>query len=668
MIDGQRGHLFPWAPVAFGTGAAFYFALPFEPVLTHYLYVAAIGAAAVLFNWFARGVGPLMLSVFLIGAGMIWAGYMAHQSAAPVLKYRYYGPIEGRVVAIDRSFSGKTRLTLDQVVLDRIAPFDRPVRVRVALHGDQPFLKPAPGQRVGMTGHLSPPSGPVEPGGFDFQRKAWFDRLGAVGYTRVPALLMESAKTDSFALRLYKLRRDIATGFKERIDGKEGPFAAAILTGDRADLDEPSVEALRASNLAHLLAISGLHMGLLTGVVFAALRVGLALVPGQALRWEAKKIAAVCALVVAFAYLGISGASVATQRAFVMVSVMLVAICLDRRALTLRAVAIAALIVLIISPDSVTGPGFQMSFAATTALVAVFAWLRDHDVLRGFPRWFRPVLTLLISSFVAGLATAPFGAAHFNQVAQYGLVANLLSVPMMGLVVMPGAVLATVLWPLGIEHLGLELMRLGLGWILAVADAVAAQNGSVRLIASPDRMVLSLVAFGGLILCLWQGSGRACGAGIVVIASMVWAQTGRPDLLISDTGRLIGVMSSEGRLLNKPRGDGFTAQGWLENDGDPVTQELAADRSGFDANYAEFLVGRHKVIFDAGKDLTSSEVAGRCRAADFVILPRYTETPPCYAITGKTLKNQGSVAVNDAGAVLSVETSNGVRGRRLWVR
>ncbi|KKK80916.1 hypothetical protein LCGC14_2818710, partial [marine sediment metagenome] len=215
----------------------------------------------------------------------------------------------------------------------------------------------------------------------------------------------------------------------------------AILTGDRSGMGRDTLQALRDSNLAHLLAISGLHMGLLTGVVFSALRFALALIPALALGHPVKKYAAVGALLAGAGYLALSGGNVATQRAYIMVAVVLGAVLLDRRALTLRGVALAATIVLVLRPEALTGPGFQMSFAATTALIAVFRLMRDSGGPRA-PRLLQPVLALVVSSGVAGAATAPIAAAHFNQIAKFGLVANLLSVPLMGTLVMPAAVLA----------------------------------------------------------------------------------------------------------------------------------------------------------------------------------------------------------------------------------
>ncbi len=662
-----RGHFFVWLPVFFACGVGGYFSVQGEPDWRIYpLLLTAAVVLPIAFRYFAV-VLPFAWAISFTCAGFAIAGLHAHHVAAPVLEYRYYGPIEGRVVGIDRSASGKVRLTLDQVRLDRVAPAKRPERVRVSLHGDQKYLDPRPGQRVMMTGHLSPPSGPVEPGGFDFQRHAFFAQLGAVGYTRTPALLQSPANATSLSLQIFRLRMMLSKAITDRLPGREGAFATAILTGDRSSIDQDALAALRASNLAHLLAISGLHMGLLTGVVFAMIRLGFALHQSTAMRTNPKKIAAVAAFFVAIAYLAISGANVATQRAFVMVAVMLVAICLDRRALTLRAVAVAALIVLLLSPDSLAGPGFQMSFAATTALVAVFAEIRDRQLMLGWPKWVRNVASLVISSAIAGVATAPFGALHFNQMAQWGLLANLASVPVMGLVVMPGAVLAAILAPLGLEQLGLEVMRLGLRWILFVAETVASWDTALRLIPSPDAIVLPLLGLGGALLCLLQSRLRLSGVAVLALALGLWSQSQRPALLVADTGTLIGLQTPMGRALNKPKGDGFVAGAWLENDGDAANQEQASQRGQMTRQEARVVIGGQTIHFLTEKDLSAADLSQLCDRADLLILPKVKDQPDCPAITAKTLRRSGSLAITSTPEGLRILTSRAVSGDRLWV-
>ena len=686
--QGQRGALMPWSPVAMGAGVALYFSLRFEPTGPMLAGLAVLAGLLVVTGWQRREVfGPVAMVLFLMITGVGLSAARTAYVAGPVLGFRYYGPIEGRVVMIDRSGSDKLRLTLDQVVLSRMDPDRVPRRVRVSLHGDQGFLDPVPGARVMMTGMLSPPEGPGEPRGFDFQRHAWFQQIGAVGYTRSPALLL--APPDPGAMPVARLRNTISRAIQARIPGEAGAFATAVLTGDRSAIGQEVLTALRGSNIAHLLAISGLHMGLLTGFVFLCLRAGLSLIPALALRVPTRKLAAVGALVAGAIYLALSGGNVATERAYIQVAVMFVAVLLDRRAVTLRSVAIAAMIVLVHRPETLLGPGFQMSFAATTALVAVFNALKNNAFLLSMPKWTRGIVVLILSSAVAGAATAPFAAASFNFVAVYGLPANLLSVPVMGSVVIPAAVVALLLWPFGLEMLPLRVMEAGLNWIIEVAIWASSQPGAIRPVAMPPGAVLGLISGGALLLILWRGRARLLGLAPVAAALVIWAGADRPGLLISSSGRLVGVMADAERSLSRPRGDGFVAGLWLENDGDFIDQPAAAARGGWQS------AGAGAVTRVAGGTLwhgvgvrAAAEIADACARYTWVVTPE--EIPPallaqqglplavpagaalaqgagCTLIGPDVLRDSGSIAFLLGAGGLDVQTARARQGVRPWV-
>ena len=668
MFARQSGHVILWMPVGLGTGVGLYFAATSEP---QPWALWALTASALAAWWVIRArvaaLGLLAALILLSALGASLASWRAHSVAAPVLTYRYYGPVEGRVIAIDRSASQKPRYTLDRVVLSRMIPARTPHKVRISAHGAQ-LVPVRPGDTIITTGHLGPPPGPVEPGSFDFQRHVWFKQLGALGYTRVPVLRAQAAEDVRAGpwLWLQGLRYDLSAAIKRGVGGREGPFAAAIITGDRADLDADALATLRQSNLAHLLAISGLHMGLLTGAVFAVVRLLMSLSAPVNLRVNARKVAAVAAFVAAFIYLWISGANIATQRAFIMVSVMLLAICLDRPALSLRAVALAATIVLCLTPEALFSPGFQMSFAATLALVAVFGVVRDHHLLHGWPAPVTWVLTLVLSSAVAGAATAPYAAAHFNQIAQFGLLANLLSVPVMGTIVMPGALLAALGAPLGLEGAGFAIMRAGLAWILGVAEFVSGLEGSTRAVPAPGPWVLPVFTFGGLLLCLWHGAGRLLGVLPVLVALMLWLGVERPALLISESGRLIGVMTPTGRALNKSKGEGFSARVWLENDGDRGDQIAAAGRGLPNANQLDLKLGEHLIRYDASAP-ERLDLPHLC-SADFAIAPRLQERLPsgCPGLIASDFKRDGSMSLAATPQGLRIQTSRAQQGTRLW--
>lgn len=670
-LSAARGALFPFAPVVVGLGVGAFFLLPRELMLREVGVLAAgmVALAAAALRG-PEGARPVAFALALVCAGTLLAAWRAQSVAAPVIGWHRYGPVEGRIVMVDRSGSDAVQLTLDRVVLPGVDPARVPARVRVSVHGTLE-LDPVVGTRVMLTGHLAPPGGPVEPGGFDFRRLAWFDQLGAVGYTRSPVLALEDP-APGLALALTRLRQRLADGIRARLPGETGGFVAAILTGDRSGVGLETIEDLRRSNLAHLLAISGLHMGLLTGVVYATLRAALAMFPLLALRLPIRKLAALGPLLAAAAYLALSGGNVATQRAFVMAAAMLGAVLAERRALSMRSVALAALILLAWRPEALLSVGFHMSFAATVALVAVFRWLRDRRMgeLRvrpsGWRRALAPVGSAALCSLVAGVATAPFAAAQFHRVVEYGLIANLLSVPLMGLLVMPAAVLAAVLWPVGLEGIGLWLMGLGTRWILGVANRIGNWDGAVTMVVTPPGWVVPVLSLGALWLVLWPGRARLAGVLVVAVALGGWGLAERPPLLIDGEGSLVGLMGPQGRALSRARGAGFVARNWLEADGDEAWQEQAAARAGFtpvEGGVRFHFAGRDWAHLTGRRGLAALSV--QCRDGAVVVIDQRVDAPPqgCRLLDPRALRATGAIAVAaDGHEVTARETA----GRRLW--
>jgi competence protein ComEC len=659
-----RGTLFVWVPVLMATGIGLWFSLPVEPLWWHYaILLLGVLAGGMVYRSGPELLHPLVIGLICVALGMLAAGARAHLVMAPILGFRYYGPVEGRVVLIDRSQSDMLRVTLDMVVLSQVSPRRTPARVRLSLHGPQGFLDLQPGQTILTTAHLTAPEGPVEPGGFDFRRMAFFDRLGAVGYTRVPVLLL--APPAAGAQWINRLRAHIRAGVEAQVNGDAGAFAAALVTGDRAGISRVAQDNLRAANLAHLLAISGLHMALLTGFIFATLRYGLTFVPALALRVNSKKLAAGLALVAGAVYLALSGGNVATERAFVMVAVMLGAVLFDRRALSMRSVALAACALLLAQPETLMEPGFQMSFAATVALIAGYGGLRGRQGM--VPKWAMPVFTVVFTSLLAGFATAPIAAVHFNRIAGYGLIANVLAVPVMGFAVMPAAVLAAVLAPLGLERPALWVMGQGTEWILTVAKTVAGWDGAVHAVVTPAPHILPVLALAALWVVLWRGPVRWLGMAPVILAFGLWFNTERPPVLISADGKLIGIVTAQGRALSASKGAGFTALQWLENDGDQADQAQAALRSGFVSveKQRRFSYEGWKVTQLKGKG-AEAKLPAACAQNDLVIIAaKLTKPVPqgCMIFDETILRRTGSLAVwpRQDGWIKIIQTERQIR-------
>lgn len=677
-LEALRGQLLPWAPVVLSLGIGAYFSLPAEPGpqalagLSLFWLAAAAGGL--------RGSVPLRLpatGLALAVGGVLLAAARAHMVAAPVLAYATYGPVEGRIIDIDRSFSDQIRLTLDQVALPEVTDAPIPARVRVALHGSpgsdstasRATVVPEPGSRVRLTARLAPPDGPVEPGGFDFQRLSWFSGLGGVGYSRDPVTVIAPPAGDvwlwAFRARMY-LSAAMQAGMGQ---GQPAAFAAALMTGDRSGVSSATNQALRASNLSHIISISGLHMGLLSGFVFALCRYGLALVPPLALRLNTKKIAAGVALVAATFYMLLAGPDVATRRSYIMAAVILLAVLCDRRALSLRSVAIAALVCLGLEPESLVEPGFQMSFGATAALIVAFERWGQH--LRRLPGPLRPVAMSVLSSLVAGGATAPIAAAHFNRIAEYGLLANLLSIPVMAILVMPAGVMAAILAPFGLAAPALWVLGQGSALILLIAAQVAALQGALVAVPTPPHAVLPLIGIGGAGLMLGGRWPRLAGAAGLAAALVLWAGVERPALLVSGDGTLAGLMTGDGRALSKERGAGFIAQNWLVADGDLAGQPAAFARPAFTGPAgarAALVAGRPLRVF-TGKG-AATRAAGACTEGAILVLSERWPGPlkgqPCRILDRSWLRHYGSVAIYAEGDGLRLVTARAMAGKRLW--
>ena len=639
--------------LAFGIGA--WFGLQAEPKPQFYIALAGVLLGLLGFvrlsPWHLR---PLVIALACVVVGVLACGARIWVVTSPMLAQPYYGPVQGRIVDIDRSQSDAIRLTLDQVVLTEIAPDQTPAKVRISLKGTPQAAPYEMGRTVLVTARLSAPESAAEPGGFDFRRMAWFMQLGAVGYTSSPVVTW--ALPGLWDASINRLRNRLSAGIMAQVAGDAGAFASGALTGDQSQITAQVVNDLRVSSLAHLLAISGMNMAFLTGFVFALIRYGLALVPPVALRINTKKAAAILAFGAALFYLVLSGANVATTRAFLMVSLLLGSVLLDRRVLTLRSVALAALI---LQPESLLAPGFQLSFAATIALIAGYApaerFLRD----KGLSGWLVPVAMMVVTSGMAGLATAPFSAATFNQMTAYGLLANLLTVPVMSVLMGAGAV-AALLAPVGLAAPALVVMGWAAQWILGVAHWIAGLNGAITPVPQPGPWVIPLITLGALWALIWQGRARLLGMGPLALAFGLWVTAERPALLISSDGVLAGVLGPQGRALSASRGAGFSAESWLADDGDLALQGEAATRAGFTGEKTQrvFQINGLRGVVLSGKE-AGANVAAACAVADIVVLPaRFGPAPlrpkGCTVIDATLLRQSGALAgvLQDDGLLL----------------
>jgi len=576
VLAAERERWLLWLPVAFGAGVGLYFGLPREPApWMGFIAIALLLGPTIVWRARMAAFVPL-LGLLAMALGFAAAQWRTERVAAPLLTERF-GPAEivGRIEELER-LGTAARLTLAPLSIEGLEPRQLPRLVRLRVGSPPP--EAIPGAVVRLRGVLLPPPQPALPGGYDYAREAFFRGLGGVGYA-FGAVLVEADATGASGWSLFwsRLRADIGGELRQVLDGDVAAVSEALLTGERAAISEPLREAYRDSGLAHLLSISGLHISLVALIFLFALRAILAAIPILALDYPIKKWTAAAAFVVLPFYAVLVGSSVPTVRATLMLMLVLLAVMLDRRAISLRLVAWAALAVLVLWPEALLGASFQMSFAAVAAMIAAYELWRDSPSARrerGLLAWLRLYVTgLFLSSTIATLATAPFSLFHFDRVALYGLVANLIAVPLTGVWVMPACLLVYLALPFGLAELPLRL----LGWSVAVinrtAEIVAGWPGASLLLPAMPLWGLVVASLGGLWLCLWRRPWRLAGllALAVGLASPFLVRT--PDILVSGDARVLGVADPTGRLwLSSGRAQRFTTEEWLERRGQETAE------------------------------------------------------------------------------------------------
>jgi len=681
VLEQERERWVLWLPIGLGLGISVYFSLPVEPPLWLGLGLAA---ATLILGLAGRSRQAALMT--LIGLGAVSLGFAAAQwrtalAAAPVLTERM-GPtgVSGRVVLVENYPDGD-RITLDLLRITGLGPDRTPDMVRLGLRGNQPHL--SPGDWIRVRGMLSPPSPPAAPGAFDFQRQSYFQRLGGVGFAMGRAELIAKAPEnglDGAWLIIERLRQHISDKVIAALPGSRGAVALSLMNGDRSAISLSLMEDVRDSGLAHLLSISGLHIGLVAGILFGVVRGGLALAPFIALRYPIKKWAAGVAVIGALAYSLVAGATVPTMRSFLMISIVMMAVMLDRRGISMRVVAWAAVVIMLIQPETMLGAGFQMSFAAVVALIAFYEFVIDRRRGREQPPpvWWRyPLLGIggiAITTLIAGAATAPFALYHFNYFQAYGLAANLIAVPATSVWVMPWAIVAFVLMPLGLESLALTPMGWGVEVIIQVASGVSSWPGAVSVLPSMPSYGLAAVVLGGAWLCIWRLKWRLWGClGVVAgVATIFFVRP--PDIMIDERGKLLAVRAAKGGLaLSSTKAGGIIRQTWLRRAGQ-VETSFPWPRSGVGVDgrlSCDFMgciyrKGKHVVALVAHAGALTED----CRVADVVVSaePVRISCPSAHTVIDRfdLWRNGGYALWLDEDGV-RFQSVNGVRGKRPWV-
>ena len=583
----QAGNQFSWYIVALAVGAAIYLILPAEPSL---LALSGLLLAAAVYLLLKRRTADrtfgLTLLVMLIAG--VWAGsFKSLLADGSRLDRERTATVTGWILDEETVLKGATRMTIKVAEMSGHGlPREAiPHLVTVTFRASTPSFEV--GDSIHFIARLQPLSGPVMPGGYDFARRAFYEGRGGTGYALGKVGLVDIGPSDlvtRITAAIANIRRTMSTRIRAALPGAEGAIAAAIIVGEQRGIPDAENDALRMSGLPHMITIAGLHMSIVAGCVFAAMRWLLALFPAIALRYPTKKWAAAAALGATTFYVLISGGHLSAERAYIMSAIMLLAILFGRPALTMRNLGLSAIVLIIRNPVQVVEPGFLMSFLAVMALIASYRAWADYRSNRATPSGLHDdnLLTYVLrkiadhglgavaSALIATIATASVTADQFYRLSPYSALSNLIVLPVIDMIAMPAAVLSCLAMPFGLEVIPLKV----LGWAISFMDSIgfmaAELPGGNGLIGRIHPWANGLAIAGLCWLCLWQRPWRLLGAIPMILALGLAPFASRPDILIDANAIAVAVRDSDNHL--KALGvkqDRFAVANWLTADAAP---------------------------------------------------------------------------------------------------
>ena len=655
----------PWLPVCMAMGVLLFFVLRADP--PPWSGAAASGLSVVLATlaWRSAWGRLAAFGLFAAALGFLSSQLATRRALPPAELPRTAVIVNGTVRAVDILPDGR-RLVLDGVRLGGGEPIERRLRVRFK-KGDQTGV--VAGDVVQVRALMRPPASPSYPGAWDLQRDAYFNGLGGGGTALGPVTVLDHHPPAGLSAMVQAARDWIGQRVMASIPGAPGAVAATFLTGSTLAISQADRAAMRDSGLAHLLAVAGLHIGIVMGLVFGATRLVLAAWERSALFWPTKPIAAVTALIAGGAYMLMAGAHVPVMRSFAMACVVTLGLVVGRRALSLRGWALAALALMSFAPQEVVGVSFQMSFAAVLALISGYEALRPVLTrLYGHQWWRRTishVVALILTSLLAGTASAPYGAFHFGHIQLYFIIANVIAVPLTAMWVMPLGLIGLALMPFGLEGLALTPMGWGVQAILYIGQTVSSWPEATMAVRPMPGWGLSLFSVGLCWLALWRTRWRLLGMMPIVAGLLSAAAVPLPDLLVSPDARLIAMrVGPKFWLQTHAGGSKFTREEWETHVAagpfEPIKDGTPSICGPLTCQLGPVLLLRDKARMPEGG----------CAGVTLLVAaePARGECPYGVALLDRfTVWRDGAAAVWIEGGSARVMTDRNVRGSRPWV-
>ena len=657
-FEAERDQLPLWLPVALGAGIACWFLLIRE---SQWIALIAGGAGLGIgvltlspHGRTARSAGLFLLAIAL-GCALVWwraAGAEIVPLARPIS-----ATFVGRIADVEHLPARESvRLMIEDADDDRL-----PRRFRVNIDDEGAPAGIERGAWVRLSARLMPPPEASVPGAYDFARRAWFEGIGATGRAWGDVEIVSPVRAGRIPDRIATARARLAAHVADRIGAGAGAIAATLATGDRGRISEDDAEAMRRSGLAHLLSISGLHVTAVIGVVMLIVLKLLALSPRLALRKPLILIAASAGAVAGIAYTIFTGGEVPTVRACVAALLVLVGLALGRDAITLRLIATGAIVVLLVWPETLAGPSFQLSFAAVTAIVALHENPRVRRLLsRRDEPWSAKIgrfgLGLLLTGVVVEIALMPIALFHFHKAGLYGALANIVAIPLTSFVIIPLEVLGLLLDTVGLGKPVWLLVGGALDLLLAIAHRIADAPGSVALLPAMPGGAFGLMVGGGLWICLWRTRWRRWGLAAIAAGAVWAATTAPPDLLVTGDGRHLAYRTADGRLaLLRPRAgdyvrDMLNETSGLEDEAGAIDALREAQCSSDSCRLSVWRGGRAWRIFATRSSyyLPIGAMRAECAAADIVVSDRRLPgscTPKWLKADRTMLEQTGGLAI-----------------------
>jgi competence protein ComEC len=620
LLEKELQNFFVLIPFFIGIGILIFFYLPLSPPIFVNILLS-ISCIVMLFIAYRKGDGnKVYLSILFtsVCVGFISADIRTITVKAPVLEEdmdaaKIYGVVEQILLAPDSK-----RLLVGDLNVNNMAEEDTPKFIRINVKTDISNLEI--GDRITFRATLIPPPLPSYPGGFDFSRFAYFKQIGGIGYAVSKIYVISKNETIGPTQYIEKVRKNILDRIRLSLPDPESGVTAGLLVGYGNFIEKDVYDYIRISGIAHIIAISGMHIVVVVGMVFVLARTLLSKIPFLAMRLDLKKLSALIAIIASFIYLILAGSPVSAQRAFIMSALVLAGIILDREASAMRSIAIAAILILIVTPENIMSASLHMSFAACITLIASYSFIIDKLKIKHLKssllnKFFSYFISIVSSTLIAGTATAPFVVYHFNQFSTYSVLTNLLAIPLSDFIIMPLGMFSLLLMPFGLDAYLLKMTGYAVHFMLLYAKFTSSLPNASIYVPKFSSSGIGLIAVGGLMLCLMTTKIRYLGISLIVLGFLSLEWEDKPDILVDRNAKLFAIKSEDRHLyVSSNQKSRFVKSTWQQAYDEPMMLSIQEGMIPECNNECCFLNLTHTkaAIFfgqtDYGKDFICSKV------------------------------------------------------------